>query len=215
MCIQGVPGGKVNILGGHCIGHSKPKCLYEHVSYSERYCIVLYCIVLPSRRAAPLSEACESVWSVSWLLWLLVVTLLECCEKCRTSSQMPNMLIWCMFMASAMVVPLPLLKNSVNGFLCAEFQIVDCVTRCSIHCVNAVRFPLLMFHLNGHVNKTWRNRKTFLIWYSVALLLAREDLQHVSVFHEHVYGEHCMKTACTHFTHSLCKIYTQGTVPCV
>jgi hypothetical protein len=27
--------------------------------------------------------------------------------------------------------------------------------------------------------------------------------------HEHVYCEHCMKTACTHFTHSVCKIYTQ------
>jgi hypothetical protein len=29
-----IPGGKVNILGGHSIGHSKKKCLYEHVSYS-------------------------------------------------------------------------------------------------------------------------------------------------------------------------------------
>jgi len=86
---------------------------------------------------------------------------------------------------------------------------------CSTHCMNMVHFPVFMFHLNGHVNKTWRNRKTFLIWYSVALLLAGEDFQHVSVFHEHVYGEHFMKTACTHFTHSLCKIYTQGTVPCI
>ena len=154
-------------------------------------------IVLLSRRAAPLSEACESVWNVSWLLWLLIVTLLECCEKCRTTSQMPNMLIWCMLMASAMVVPLLLLKNTVDGFLCAEFRIVDCFKRCSIHCVNAVRFPVLMVRLKGHVNKTWRNRKTFLIWYSVTLLLAREDFQHVSVFHENVYGEHCMKTACT------------------
>jgi hypothetical protein len=34
---QGVPGGKVNILGGHNIGHSKPKTLYEHVSYSKRF----------------------------------------------------------------------------------------------------------------------------------------------------------------------------------
>jgi len=33
----GVPGGKVNILGNHSIGHSKQKCLYEHVSYSERF----------------------------------------------------------------------------------------------------------------------------------------------------------------------------------
>jgi hypothetical protein len=30
-------------------------------------------IFLPSRRNAPLSEACESVWSVSWLLWLLLI----------------------------------------------------------------------------------------------------------------------------------------------
>ena len=35
--IQGVPGRKVNILGGHGIGHSKQKCLYEHVPYSERF----------------------------------------------------------------------------------------------------------------------------------------------------------------------------------
>ena len=32
--IQGVPGGKVNILGGYVMGHSKQKTLYEHVSYS-------------------------------------------------------------------------------------------------------------------------------------------------------------------------------------
>jgi hypothetical protein len=34
--IQGVPGRKFNILGGHSFGHSKQKTLYEHVSYSER-----------------------------------------------------------------------------------------------------------------------------------------------------------------------------------
>ena len=37
LVIQSVPGGKVNILGGHSIGHSKQKTLYEHVSYSERF----------------------------------------------------------------------------------------------------------------------------------------------------------------------------------
>ena len=63
--------------------------------------------------------------------------------------------------------------------------------------------------------ETWTNRRTFLIWYSIALLLAREVFQHFSVFHDHVCGEHFMKTACTHFTHSLSKIYTQGTMPCV
>jgi hypothetical protein len=35
--IQGVPGGKVSILGGHSIGHSNQKSVYVHVSYSERF----------------------------------------------------------------------------------------------------------------------------------------------------------------------------------
>jgi hypothetical protein len=35
--IPGVPGGKVNILGGHSIGHSKEKSVYAHVSYYERF----------------------------------------------------------------------------------------------------------------------------------------------------------------------------------
>jgi hypothetical protein len=29
--------GRVNILGGHSIGHSKQKFLYAHVSYSEQF----------------------------------------------------------------------------------------------------------------------------------------------------------------------------------
>ena len=33
----GCPRRMVNILGGHSIGHSKQKCLYEHVSYSEQF----------------------------------------------------------------------------------------------------------------------------------------------------------------------------------
>ena len=37
LVIQDVPGGKVNILGGYSISHSKQKTLYEHVSYSERF----------------------------------------------------------------------------------------------------------------------------------------------------------------------------------
>jgi hypothetical protein len=35
--IQDDPGGKVNILGGHIIGHSKQKSVYVHVCYSERF----------------------------------------------------------------------------------------------------------------------------------------------------------------------------------
>jgi hypothetical protein len=33
----GALGGKVNILGGHSIGHSKQKSVYVHVSYSEMF----------------------------------------------------------------------------------------------------------------------------------------------------------------------------------
>jgi hypothetical protein len=32
-----VPGGKVNILRGHTIGHSKQKSVFVHVSYSELF----------------------------------------------------------------------------------------------------------------------------------------------------------------------------------
>jgi hypothetical protein len=36
--MQDVPGGKVSILWGHSIGHSKKeKGVYVHVSYSERF----------------------------------------------------------------------------------------------------------------------------------------------------------------------------------
>jgi hypothetical protein len=35
--IQNAPAGKVNILGGHSIGHSKQKSVYVHVSYSELF----------------------------------------------------------------------------------------------------------------------------------------------------------------------------------
>jgi hypothetical protein len=35
--IKNIPRGKVIILGGHSIGHSKEKSVYVHVSYSERF----------------------------------------------------------------------------------------------------------------------------------------------------------------------------------
>jgi hypothetical protein len=34
--IQDLPGGQVNIMGGHSIGHSK-QYVYGHVSYSEQF----------------------------------------------------------------------------------------------------------------------------------------------------------------------------------
>jgi hypothetical protein len=163
-------------------------------------------VVLPSRRTAPLSEGRESVWSVSRLLCLLIVTLQECCAKRHTSSQTVNKQICCTFTASAMVVPLLLLKNTVDSFLCAEFRIVECFSRCSIHCVNATLFPVFGFRLNDYVNKMWRNRKTFLKCYNVALLLAREHF----VWRLGV-SRNCVWQ--TSHKDRLYKIYTQGRVP--
>jgi hypothetical protein len=35
--MQGAPGGKANILGGHSLGHSKEKYVYVHLPHSERF----------------------------------------------------------------------------------------------------------------------------------------------------------------------------------
>jgi hypothetical protein len=45
MHIQCVSRGKINILGGHGIGHSKQKSVYVPVSYSERFPRYSYFIV--------------------------------------------------------------------------------------------------------------------------------------------------------------------------
>jgi hypothetical protein len=113
------------------------------------------------------------------------------------------MLTCCTFAASAMVVPLLLLKNTVDGWILEHFQ------KCSIHFVNVVCLLVLMFHLNEHINDMWRKRKTFLTWYSIALLLACEGILHILMFHENMYCEHCIMTASTHFTYGVCKIYTR------
>ena len=58
-----------------------------------------------------------------------------------------------MFMASAMVVPLLLLKNAVDGFLCPEFRIVVFYKVFNILRESGT-LPSGQFHLNGHVNET-------------------------------------------------------------
>jgi hypothetical protein len=76
-------------------------------------------------------------------------------------------------------------------------------------------FPVLMFHLNEHVNKMWRNKKTFLKWYSVALLLARERLStHLGVSRTRVWRT-LPEDGLYPFHPQLCKMYTKGTVQCV
>jgi hypothetical protein len=58
----GDPGGKVNILGGHSIGHCKKVYMNMCFQYLASSIFNLARnIFLPSHRNAPLSEACESV----------------------------------------------------------------------------------------------------------------------------------------------------------
>jgi hypothetical protein len=73
-----------------------------------------------------------------------------------------------------------------------------------------VHFPMLMFHLKKHVSM-WRNRKTCLKWYNVALLLAHKDFLHILVFHKHVCSENYVMMTCTHFTHSMVMACTHFT----
>ena len=63
--IQGVPGGKVNILRGHSIGHSKQNTLYEHVSCSERFPrqshLTVQCFGLGAQYCPSLPPCCATV----------------------------------------------------------------------------------------------------------------------------------------------------------
>ena len=101
--------------------------------------------------------------------------LYEICAKYRTSSQMPNILLCCTFTASAMVEPLLLLKNTVSGLLCVEFRFIDFfyIELNILRECGALPSAHIIFEWVR--NSMWRNRKTFLKWYSVALLLACED----------------------------------------
>jgi hypothetical protein len=72
-------------------------------------------------------------------------------------------------------------------------RIIECFLRRSIHCVNVVLIPTLVFQLNEHVKCVWSNRKPA----NINLLLSREDSLDVSVFHRYMYDGHCVMTACT------------------
>jgi hypothetical protein len=59
--LQGVIGGKVNILGGHSIGHSKKKVYMSTCPIPNGFRYLARNIFFPSHVNAPMSEACESV----------------------------------------------------------------------------------------------------------------------------------------------------------
>ena len=61
--IQGVPGGNFNILGGHIIGHPKQKCVYVHVSYSERFLRYSYFTVELDESPPPVPTLAKSIHS--------------------------------------------------------------------------------------------------------------------------------------------------------
>jgi hypothetical protein len=59
--IQNVPGEKVNIMGGHSIGHSKREVYMNMCRIPIGFRFLARNIFFLSRRNAPLSEACGSV----------------------------------------------------------------------------------------------------------------------------------------------------------
>jgi hypothetical protein len=60
--------------------------------------------------------------------------IVDCYEKCHTPLQMLRMLICCMFMASVMIVPQLLLKNTAESFLCTELCITELQSSTSMKC---------------------------------------------------------------------------------
>jgi hypothetical protein len=57
--IQSVPGGEINILGGHSIGHSKKKIYVNMCPIPNGFRYSARNIFLPSHRNAPMSESCQ------------------------------------------------------------------------------------------------------------------------------------------------------------
>jgi hypothetical protein len=170
--IYGAPGGKINILGGRSIGHSKQQTVPVPMSYSERFpkysyftlrigiwiwrsvvsyppAILRHCMKHVNR--CEVSVGCCDRWLWHCRSVVQSAAHLDRCGKCW----------WCCPLgASVMATQLLLSKNFVDGFLCAEFWTVGYFPRCSIHCVNVTHFSALLFHLNEQVNNTCRNRKS-------------------------------------------------------
>jgi hypothetical protein len=90
-----------------------------------------------------------------------------------------------MFIASTMVVPLLLMKNTVGRFLCAEIRIGECFTRFNkLH----ERGTLPSAHVSSERAHQQHVEEQENILEMLALRPVLEDFLHVSVFHEHVYG---------------------------
>jgi hypothetical protein len=86
---------------------------------------------------------------------------------------------------------------------------VKCFPRCLIHCGNIVIFPVLMFHLNEHSDNIWRSRTTF------DMVKCNHTTRTQTFYAAQWLINTCMIRACTHFTHSMRKNYTLGTVSCI
>ena len=150
-------------------------------------------IVLPSCCTAPLYEACESVWSVSWLLWLQIVTLCKM-PHIFTNAEYADMLYVYGFCDGSATAGAAEYHRRFPMCSIPDHTVFSKVFNTSCKCGT---LP------SAHVSS------------ELACQQHLEEQENISVFHEHVYGEHWMKMACTHFTHTVCKIYTQGTVPCI
>jgi hypothetical protein len=66
----GVPGGKVNILRGHSVGHSKKKLVCVHVSYSERFPRWSYFTVQQFGFSAQYYHSLPLYCATVWSMWI-------------------------------------------------------------------------------------------------------------------------------------------------
>jgi hypothetical protein len=189
--IWDVSGGKVNILGGHNISYSKQKLVYVCMcplpNCFRDTAIWLY----KNSNLAPNSVFHARMW-VGVKRQLAVVTVDS--DTVGVFWKMPHIFTNASYVDMLYVYGLcdgsatAAVEEYRRWFHMRRIQDRSVFSKCSIHCVNVVGFPVLMFHLNAHFNNMWRERKTFLKWYRLGLLPAHDDFQHVSVFLEHVYG---------------------------
>jgi hypothetical protein len=87
LSIQNVPRGKVSILGGHTVGHSKQKIIYVRVSYSEQFLRYSYFTVQLQTINTPCPRMnCKVHWCWRWNFRKYII-LCKLCQLCHLNNK--------------------------------------------------------------------------------------------------------------------------------
>jgi hypothetical protein len=92
--MHGAQRGKINILGGHSIGHSKQKSVHVHMSFSERFRRQLFHCSVDLHRMTFIKNSFIGLWSFAYwkrqsdwhgkLTGAFLLTIhCECAKKCN------------------------------------------------------------------------------------------------------------------------------------